>query len=83
MKTFVLAVRDSAVGAYGRPVFVPSVAVGVRSFRDEVNRNSPDNSMFAHAEDYELYLVAEWNEDEAVFTMVPRELIARGKDVKE
>lgn len=84
----VVAVKDLAVGAFSRPVFVPSVGVAMRSFRDEVMRQAKpgENQMFDHPEDFELWLLAEFDEDTGVFTSkMDGQLsrIMRGKDVKE
>ena len=51
----VFAVRDSAVGCFGRPFYLQSEGQAVRSFQDEVNRNDKDNMMFLHPEDFELF----------------------------
>ena len=52
MKLEVCAVLDRAVAAYGRPIFVPTNAVAIRSFGDEVNRVDPNNQMNAHPNDF-------------------------------
>lgn len=82
MITQVVAVRDSAMFAFGRPLFVPSLGVALRSFTDEINRNAPDNQMFAHPEDFELWHLAEFDETTGVFTTVETRVLTRGKDVK-
>lgn len=86
MKRVVVAVRDSAMLAFAQPIVVPSVGVAVRSFSDEVNRREPGNVVAAHPEDYELWYVADYEEESAGFS-VPDEgvrVLARGKDfVKE
>ena len=43
MKQVICAVRDSAADVFGRPYFVPTAGVAIRSFTDEVNRQSDDN----------------------------------------
>lgn len=90
MKTQVVAVRDSAVGAFGRPIFVPTIGAGARSFSDEVNRAGDaqnPNQMNQHPEDFELWHLAEFDEEHGCFQSVvdgdqvlPR-LISRAKDV--
>ncbi|AXH77597.1 MAG: nonstructural protein [Microviridae sp.] len=79
----VLAVFDSAVQAYGQPIFVAHVGAGVRSFQDEVQRPAQDNSLHMHSEDYHLSHIADYDEETGAFT-VPREgvrVLIRGKDV--
>lgn len=79
----VVAVRDSAVKAYGRPIFVPSVGVALRSFSDEVNREAAENAMNMHPSDFELFEIAAFDEDTGVFRDAPEGVrsLARGKDV--
>lgn len=86
MKTVVVAVRDSAVNAFARPVHVQSVGQAVRSFSDEVNRPSSvdqPNQMNQHPDDFELYHIADFDDETGAFT-VPDEgvrMLARGKDL--
>lgn len=55
MKMTICSVLDAKADMFGRPFFVQTTAVGLRSFNDEVNRNAPDNPFFTHPEDYALY----------------------------
>lgn len=82
MEMIVVSVKDSAANAFMRPFFVPSTAVAIRSFTDEINRKSEDNPMYAHSEDYELYDLGEFNEDDGSFDTHMPILLVRGKDVK-
>lgn len=82
MRRPVVAVWDSAVGAFAPPMVVPSIGHAVRSFSDEVNRADGNNMLHAHPEDYALHHVAEFDEDYGTFS-VPEEgarVLARGKD---
>lgn len=80
----VLAVWDSALQAYARPLFVPQVAVATRSFRDEVNRAAPDNQLHQHPDDFELHVLGLFNEETGVFSGVDkRECVLRAKDCKD
>ena len=78
----VCAVFDSALGAYGQPIFTPSAGVAVRSFSDEVNRGAPDNQLNQHPEDFALFELAVFDSDSGRFVAEgdPR-CLARGKDV--
>lgn len=82
-KVRVCAVMDSAVAAYGRPIFVPTIAVAVRSFSDEVNRSAPDNGMFHHSEDFVLWHLSDFDDELGEFLPVEKRALARGKDVKQ
>lgn len=81
MRSCVVAVRDSAVGAFMRPFFVPSIGSAVRSFSDEVNRKAADNIMSGHPEDFELWHLADFEEESGTFHAVEQRALARGKDV--
>lgn len=82
MKLKIFSVRDSAMDAYARPFFTPTVALAARSFRDEVNR--PDSEMSKHPADYELFELGEYDEDSGKFVNAesPRSIV-RGSDAKE
>lgn len=62
---------------------MPSTAYAVRSFTDEVNRVAADNPMHAHPDDFELYLLGHFDEDDGTFDMADRRMLARAKDVKQ
>lgn len=81
MKMCVVAVRDSAVGAFNRPFYAPAIGVAVRSFSDEVNRKAADNIMSAHPEDFELWHLSDFEEESGRFESVDMRVLARGKDV--
>ena len=74
----VCAVFDQCVSAYAKPFFVPTDRAAVRSFVDEVRRQSPENLLFVHPEDYSLYKLATYDEDTGRFVCLePPELLAR------
>lgn len=82
-KLVVVSVFDSAAQAFGRPVFVPSTGVAIRSFMDEVNRQAPDNQMYLHPDDFTLYYIADFDESDSVFVNVDDpsiRMLMRGKD---
>jgi len=55
MNLVIVAVKDRAADAFMRPFFVPTPAMAVRSFMDEVQREAPDNQLFHHSDDFDLY----------------------------
>lgn len=80
MRYQVFAVRDSAVDAFGRPMFMQAKGQAMRSFTDEVNR--ADSDMAKHPADYELYFLGEFDDAGGAFTLAERpELLARAVDV--
>lgn len=80
MKYAVCAVKDRAVNAYNRPIYVPTVGVAIRSFTDEVNRK--DSELQNHPEDYDLYELGQWDDETAIYVPleVPR-VITRAQDI--
>ncbi len=83
MKLVLCTVKDRAADAYGRPMFVPSVGVAIRSFSDEVNRQDPDNQLFNHPDDFDLYELGEFDDNTGLFALhdAPK-LLSLGKQVK-
>lgn len=80
-RLFVVAVWDSAVQAYNRPFYVPATQLAVRSFTDEVNRQDEKNPMFGHPDDFELRLLATFEEDSGKFEAEDVRTLVRAKDV--
>lgn len=82
MNFIVLSVRDRAVEAFGRPIFVPAVGAGIRSFQDEINRVAEDNLMNRHPDDYDLYELGRFDDSSGRFHLLeePRQ-IAIGKQL--
>lgn len=76
MTTYVVcAVRDAAMQAYMQPFFAPKEGAAIRSFVDEVKR--AESPMHAHPEDYELFVLGEYNDEDASFTCgVPRGVLS-------
>lgn len=79
-----LAVWDSAVQAYARPMYMQSVGQAIRSFGDEVNRKAEDNLLNKHPDDYELHNLGTWD-DESGYHVTNDETrcVARAKDLKQ
>lgn len=85
MRMVVVAVHDSAAGAFGRPIFAATRGMALRSFVDEVNRSDADNPMWGHPDDYALWCLCEFEDGDGSFRPNPggeKELMARGKDVR-
>lgn len=77
----ILAVRDRAIDAFGRPFSAPALGQAIRSFGDEVN--NPESPMNRHPEDYDLYYLAVFDDNTGRFAAPdegPRQ-VAIGKDV--
>lgn len=63
----VVSVLDRALDAYARPVFVHTEGLAIRSFQDEINRKAEDNPLAKHPEDYDLYVLATFDEETGRF----------------
>ena len=79
MLLLVCAVKDSAADAFGRPFFVPTIGLAMRSFIDEVNnRESPFN---AHPDDYTLFEIGDFDDNSgALVSLKTPRLLMRGKE---
>lgn len=75
----VVAIRDRALDAFGRPAFVPTLGAAIRGFADEIN--NAQGEMSKHPDDYDLYELGAFDDEKGTFTQVeaPRQ-IAIGKD---
>lgn len=81
MKHYIVAIQDRAMQAYNRPFYVPALGAAMRSFTDETNRAAQDNQMYQHPEDFELWLLGEFEDTNGQFTQTDVRCLARGKDV--
>lgn len=77
MKQVIVAVRDSKAVVFGRPFFVATAGVAIRSFTDEVNRDAPDNQFSQHPGDFALYQLGMYDDETGSITCFdqPRLLI--------
>ena len=83
MKLTLCTVKDRAADAYGRPMFVPSTGIAIRSFSDEINRQDNDNQMYNHSDDFDLYELGEFDDNTGLFSLHEQpKLLTLGKQVK-
>lgn len=84
MITQICAVYDAKAAAFGTPFFTQSLGQAERSFTDEVNRDDDGkNVMFNHAEDFQLFHLGSYNDENAEFDPVfPPRLLVSGAAVK-
>lgn len=83
MRYKIVAVRDRALDTFGVPVFVAALGGAIRSFGDEIQRpGTPDrpNPFYDHPDDYDLYLLGEFDDQEGEFSTQRPSQIAVGKD---
>lgn len=83
MKYVVVSIKDRAADAFGRPAFVPSIGVAIRSFSDEVNRSDSENQMYAHPDDFDLFELASYDDSTGIVEMLDQpKLLILGKNAK-
>lgn len=83
MIQIICAVKDRAADAFGRPLFVPSVGLAIRSFSDEVNRSDSENQMFNHSDDFDLYEIGSFDDNTGIIDCHAQpKLLSLGKSVK-
>jgi hypothetical protein len=83
MIQFICTVKDRAADAFGRPMFVPSTGVAIRSFSDEINRNHADNQLYNHPDDFDLYELGQFDDNTGLFSLHDQpKLLSLGKQVK-
>lgn len=82
MLQFVVCVKDRAAEVYNRPFFVPHRNVAVRDFTDEINRSDAQNPLNKHPDDFDLYLLGQFDDNTGAFISegAPQVLV-RGKDL--
>ena len=81
MILFVVCVKDRAADVFNRPFFVPHRNVAIRDFTDEVNRVAGDNQLNKHPDDFDLYLLGEFDDSRGVFVNNDPQVLVRAKDV--
>lgn len=81
MRYKVLAIRDRAIDSYGQPFFSASVGGAVRSFSDELNRVAENNQLNKHPDDFDLFLLGEFDDQTGEFDTTRPAQVAVGKDL--
>lgn len=81
MRYKILSVRDRAIDAFGQPFFSASVGGAIRSFSDEVNRQAENNPLAKHPDDFDLYLLGEFDDATGEFSQERPSQVAIGKDL--
>lgn len=79
MKAVVYSVRDNVSGKFGTPMFGVSDELFIRDFSYNLNRS--ETVMKEYPKDFDIYKIAVWDEDTAVFTTCEPLLVARVSDL--
>lgn len=77
----IVAVRDRAADAFGRPVFAHTVGQAIRSFQDEINRVAPDNEMNKHPSDFDLWHLGEFEDNSGKLLQTEPKQLAIGANL--
>lgn len=72
MKLVVVSIYDRAASAYSRPVYTASTGLAIRSFQDECNRDAQDNEVFKHPEDFDLFYLGDFNDEDGFLDQLER-----------
>lgn len=78
MKLIAVSVRDNVAESFGIPVFLPTVALGMRSFRDALTSADQSNPMCQHPNDYDLYHVGQFDPLSGSFSAISPILLVKG-----
>ena len=62
--------------------YVASEGVAMRQFQDEVNRESDDNQLYRHPDDFQLFYLGTFDDNTGAMDLLAQpKMIARAKDV--
>lgn len=77
-------VKDRAIDTYNIPFTQTTREEAVRNFKDQINDDPKTNPLAKHPDDYDLYMVGEFDENWGKLEPIGNpQLIARGKDLVE
>jgi len=80
MKLKILVVRDIKADVYGQPFYSATKGAAVRNFGDQCQNGDPNNMLTKHPEDFELYYLGEYDDENASFDLGKPEQIALGSN---
>jgi len=81
MRYNIYSIRDRAADVFAQPFFLPSHGVANRVFADEINRVDANNNLNKHPEDFDLYFLGTFDDNEGSFEAQRPQQMAVGKDV--
>lgn len=73
MKYYILAIRDIKANVYDAPLFVANINAAIRDLTDMVNDKEPQRTWQRHPEDFELWQLGEWDNENAGFAATDAE----------
>lgn len=69
MKLRIFSIFDSKLDAFAAPFFMSTIGQATRAFTDEAS--NPQSSLSKHPEDYTLFELGEFDDQNAAFTLHP------------
>ncbi len=76
MKHKLFVIHDSKAQAFLQPWFLQTEGMAMRAFADCVN--DPENNFGRHPEDYNLFIIGEWDDQTGHATTYPPEALGNG-----
>lgn len=74
MKIYMVAMRDIVANVFGAPSVAPQLGAAIRAFGDGCqNTGDPNNTLAKHPEDFELWVVGEWDDETGMLSAYPLE----------
>lgn len=78
----IVAIRDTALNRFAAPASQPNTPYAVRTFAQEVN-NAQNGMLYKRPQDFEMWQLAEYDEETGLFSANQPACIARAIDLKE
>lgn len=87
MKMQMVALRDIVANVMNQPNFVAHIGMAIRSFGDECQRKEKGNVMAEHPEDFELWHIGEYDDQDLsacrFFPEAERKQLAVGSNYRQ
>lgn len=81
MKYLLCVIHDRSIDAYVNLHCVRAEGQAIRQFQDAINDQQNGGSIHKHPDDYDLYVVGEYTDDDGTITTQPKRKIADGKQL--
>lgn len=76
---FFFCTHDRAADAYSPPFVAPHNGVAIRGFTDAINDSRKESDISRHPDDFDLYLVGEFNSHTGEILPIDKVLLLQGK----
>lgn len=81
MKYVIISLRDVVANLYTTPTFHNSKGSALRAFSNEVNRADENNTIYKHPNDFEIYALGTFDDENAEFEPYSKpELLGLARD---